>query len=180
MSTRLFYPIFYTTLLIAFSSCNDVNFSKDFEFDLTIDVNSDSTALEERYLLDATEYVSSFEEKFENIETVEVQSATCFLVSLSGIGDQILTNGLLTASNENGSETQTMIVIPTVALENLLIVEQPVNVEEAGITFLEDLIMNDPHTCLGKFTGNINSSPAKFTINFHFVTTVTGNMLSDL
>ncbi|MCK9400633.1 MAG: hypothetical protein M0Q51_11660 [Bacteroidales bacterium] len=176
MRIRLYLTLLAAIFLVASSSCYIINFSKDFEFDLTFEVNSDTTSLNEIYLLDAVVY-NNFEEYVDYIETIEIKSATYSLTSFSGTDDQTLTNGLLTVSDENGSESQVLATLPTELLQHLLIAERTLNLDEAGINMVEGLIKNAPHKCQGILTGDISSSPVNFTMKFHFLATITGSLL---
>jgi len=140
-------------------------------------VDTDSTSLYETYPLDAVTYIDGFKEYMGYIETIEIKSITCSLTSFNGPGDQTLTNGVLTVSNENGTESQAVATIPTELLQHLLNTEKTLDIIEAGANLAEDLLKNDPHKCRGIFTGDVSSSPVDFTMKFHFEVTVTGSML---
>jgi hypothetical protein len=102
---------------------------------------------------------------------------SCYVSSFGGTDDQILTNGLLTISNEEGTISQTLTNIPADLLQNFVITEKSLVLDEAGIIFSQDLIKNVPHKCLGVLTGDVSSSPAIFTMTFHVEITVKGNIL---
>jgi hypothetical protein len=177
MRTRWHFALYGAILLAACPSCEVLTFSKDFEFNMIFEVNSDSTSLYESNMLDAMAYVTSIEEYTDQIETIEINSVTCSISSLSGTDDQILTNGLLTVSDETGSVSQTLTSIPTDLLQNLQRTEKTLILDEAGIIMAEDLIKNVPHKCQGILTGDISSSPVSFIMTFHVELTITGTML---
>jgi hypothetical protein len=177
MRSRWHFALYAVILLAACPSCDVLTFSKDFEFDMIFEVNSDSTSVKASNLLDAMAYVTSIEEYADQIETIEINSVTCFLSSFIGTDNQILLNGLLTVSDENGTESQVLTTIPTGLLQNLLTTEKTLILDEAGIILTEDLIKNVPHKCQGILTGDISSSPVSFTMIFHVELTITGTML---
>jgi hypothetical protein len=176
MSTRLLYVFLSLILLTAFSSCYVVNFSKDFEFEMIYEVNTDSTILNESYMQDATVY-ESFEELVGYVESVEINSISCKLTAFNGSDDQSLNNGLLKIGDENKTKLEILGTIPNVLLKDMFNSEKYLDLNQAGKDLAEELILKDPHVCLGIMTGNVSSSPADFTLKFRFSVTVTGSLL---
>jgi hypothetical protein len=177
MRTYWCLALYGAILVIALPSCEVMTFSKDFEFNMVFEVNSDSTSVYESNLIDAMAYVTSIEEYTDKIETIEINSVTCSVSSFTGADDQVLTNGLLTVSDEDGKESQVLTSIPADLLQNFLISEKTLVLDNAGIILTEDLIKNVPHKCQGILTGDISSSPVSFIMTFHVELTITGTML---
>lgn len=177
MRIRWFFALSAAILLIALSSCETLTFTKDYEFDLSFKVRSDSNSFISSDVIDALEYVTSVEEYSDKIESVEINSMTCYLSSFSGTDDQLLTDGVLTVSDEDETTTIVLALIPDDLLQNMIINEKTLELDDAGIKLAEDLIKNAPHRCKGILTGIDSSSPVSFTMTFHVSLTVTGKML---
>ncbi len=177
MRTRLYLALFGIMLLATVPSCYIVNFSKDVEFNLTYQVSGNELSITQTFLLDAAEYSSIFDQYKDNINSITINSITCYLTHFNGPADQTISDGLLTVDDENGSGSQQLATMPTKALQELLGTEQNLILDPAGIDRVEELILHSPNKCSSTFSGTINSAPVDFTVVFHIMATMTGSLL---
>jgi hypothetical protein len=176
MRFGLFHALIGISLISTFSSCYVINFSKDFEFEMVYTIKSDSVFIYESYVQDATVY-ESFEELVGYVESVEINSISVKLKEFNGSDDQLLSNGTLRVGNEEGSESQVLGILPDVVLKDMMESERFLELDEMGKDLAEELILSEPHICVGIMTGDLNKGPADFTLKLSFSVTVYGSML---
>lgn len=177
MKTRLSFLLVAAMLLIAYPSCNLLDVTEDVELEFTFTVQGSNASVNETYLLDATVYSSEIEEYKDLIKSIEIKEVTYRLTYFNGPSNQTITNGLLTVADASGGGSQVLAAIPVEVLEPLLSTEKTLTLEQAGVSRLEEIIKNSPHTCLGTLTGTVNSVPVDFVLVVRINATMTANPL---
>jgi hypothetical protein len=177
MKARIIPFLFGVIIFLAFSSCNVLNFTKDYKFDLTYNVIATTTALNESYLMDAVVLIPDFEDYSKKIETIEIISMTCSISAFVGTEEQTFTGGLLRIGSEDGSESEILTALPEGFLHEMMFTEDSLDLDDQGAGLAEELILNDPHKIKGNLTGTFNSTPASFTLKLHVLTRISGSLL---
>ena len=164
-------------LVMAYSSCHLGRFEQEIEVEIVFDSRSARGPITASQLFNINEYSSDFKDFQKYIEDLEVRSVTGRLNEFFGPSGQVLTDGLLTISDQDGHGPEVLAILPSVNLEELYISEQALAMEEPGRQRLEELLLQSPNTCLGVFTGEVDQPPSDFVITFHIKLVIRGSFL---
>jgi hypothetical protein len=177
MNNKTITGIMIALVLLSSSSCYLVNFEQEIDVEIIFDTRSARGEISVSNLFDINEYSSDFKEYKDHIEEIEIRSITGKLNEFYGPSDQVLSNGVLVISDQDGNGPETLALLPEVDLEELFISEQSFTMEEAGRQRLEELLLDHPNTCLGTFTGEVDQPPSDFVITFHIKAVIRGSLL---
>lgn len=164
-------------LLVGAYSCSVLEIRKEVEFDIVFPVSGDEPMVQDSYLFDLMQYSAEYEEYMDQVQNIDISSITVTVTDFIGPEDQYIHAGELLISDENGSGTQLLAVIPELALAEVADTEKELDLQPAGLDRAEELILNSPNTCLSTVTVQVSPTPADFKLIFHVKAVVTGTLL---
>lgn len=169
--------IFPTLLSATMSSCYIINYEEEVDFDLSYEVNSTDTLVRDSILFDLAVYGAEYKQYIDYLEKIEILSVTYSVSEFEGAVDQVIRVGKVTVSDENGAGCVDFAIIPEIALAELLISEQELELVPEGLDRAEELVINSPNRCLAILTAVVAPAPARFTIKFRINARINGSLL---
>jgi hypothetical protein len=159
---------FLPLVLATFMAISGCSVSKDFEFDLERDftVVSANSAYSQTSDVDVTTLSSDFTTYKDDLENVEVVSATYTVTYFNGPATQNITSATLTVADPASPTPQIISTMTNVNLISVAAVTQTIPVESAGSDKLVQLVKNSPYTVRLAFGGAVNETPVNFIIKF--------------
>lgn len=155
--------------VITVSSCDKVlpDINEEFDLKATIDVSGANPAFVGEALLDAISESDLISEYAGHIKSIEVTEVRYYLSYFNGSASQQINNGTLEVANADGTDVH---IISTVSNVNLMqaTIESSLVFDQSAVDKLATLIKNDPHQAMIYLRGDLNESPADFTVVVKF------------
>ena len=180
MKTSFITPVLAIFGLFMLNSCDkdlfDVKETFTFEHEFVVYENDDSFLEFASVNLSQKEtIIGDYGSKIKKIEILEVKY---HLKAHQGSEEQKLISFNLIASNPDGADEKNIVDLQNVVLHDLLFNPTVLDVNTDGVEKLGDLIENQPHTFGVKLTGQVDETPADFTVVFSFRARMTANPLN--
>lgn len=180
MKTSFITPAVALLGLFMLYSCNeelfDVKETFTFEHEFVVYENDDSFLEFASVNLSQKEtLIDDYGSKIKKIEILEVKY---HLKAHQGSGEQKVINLSLNASNPDGTDEKNIVNLQNVVLHDLLFNPTVLDVNADGVGKLATLIENPPHTFGIKVEGQVDETPADFTMVFTFKARMTANPLN--
>lgn len=169
MKTR-FILLFAVAALFASTGCEDdlLDITEEFEFEREIEVSTTDTAMTVVEVIDMSEQSSIIEEYSDQIESIEITEVKYWLTFHDGDDDQEITDASLKVADDSGSNEETIAQIQDKNLSQLVDNPTELQLQDAGIDKMEELIENPPHIFQLIYNTACNKGPLEFKVKFQF------------
>lgn len=154
----------------------DITETFTFEHEFVIFENDDS--FHEFASVNLSQKETLIEDYGSKIKRIEILEVKYHLKAHQGSQEQKVINFNLYSSNPDGSDEKNIVDLQNVVLHNLLSNPTVLDVKTDGIEKLGNLIEKSPHTFGIKLTGQVDETPADFTVVFSFRARMTANPLN--
>lgn len=180
MKTSFLTPVLALLGLFLLNSCDDDLFdvTETFTFEHEFVVYENDDSILEFASVDLSQKETLIEDYGSKIKKIEILEVKYHLKAHQGSEEQKVLNLSLFASNPNGTDEKNIADLQNVVLHDLLFNPTVIDVNTAGVEKLGDLIENPPHTFGIKLTGQVDETPADFTVVFSFKARMTANPLN--
>ncbi len=177
----------YILILMAFSglfllqSCDEdlLDVEKTFEFEGRFVIDSSEPHFSGTQAFNLAEDENLIDEYGDKIKEVTIEEISLWLEDFTGSDEQMLTEGSLSVSDQSGTGGYTEIIILSNYLLHELVGEPAsINLQQAGVNKLGDLIAKKPHAFMLDFTAAFNESPLDFTLKLKFKAKMVANPLN--
>ena len=180
MKTSFFTPVLAIFGLFMFTSCDedlfDITETFTFEHEFVVYENDDSFL--EFASVNLSQKETLIEDYGSKIKKIEILEVKYHLKAHQGSEEQKLTNFSLFASNADGTDEKNIVALQNVVLHDLLFNPTVLDVNTGGVEKLGNLVASPPHTFGIKLTGQVDETPADFTLVFSFRARMTANPLN--
>ena len=153
---------------VIFPACEELDVSYEFYIEQEIEVVSSSKEFDVEEILNASDASSYIKEYGGNIKTIDILDVTYQLTHFNGPDDQQINTATLKVSDENGGGPVEISTATNINLLDALNNVQALQVNQAGVDRLAELIKAPPHTAMLTFVGNANEEPLDFKVLFRF------------
>jgi hypothetical protein len=179
MKTRIF-SVLAIALLFAFSSCEDdlLDITEEFSYESEILVFTTDTVASAIEIVDMTESSTIIDEYQDKIKTIEITDVEYWITFHEGSDEQSIIEASLNIGNETGGDQQLIAEITNKNLKELLDVPTQLEVQQAGLDKMSDLIKNDPHKFSINYNTACNEGPLNFRVKFKFTIKMVANPLN--
>jgi len=157
--------------------CDKLDVVKDTEFDVTLHAQSDTQDFTVQELLEADSLSDVIDQYSNLIKDIELLEVTYQITQVGQDNGAVKINtATLTVADASGAGEKP---IATVQNQDIVVMPAPVllTLDQEGVTRLEDLIKNDPHSGIVKVTGSADGAPVDFEVKFIFKIKMTANPL---
>ncbi len=180
MKTSFFTPVLAIFGLFMFTSCDedlfDITETFTFEHEFVVYENDDSFL--EFASVNLSQKETLIEDYGSKIKKIEILEVKYHLKAHQGSEEQKVLNFSLYASNPDGTDEKNIVDLQNVVLHDMLFNPAVLEVNNGGVEKLGGQIENPPHTFGVKLTGQVDETPADFTVVFSFRTRMTANPLN--
>jgi|GEM_PF-1453025 hypothetical protein len=156
------------TLLCASLLLLSCSISKDFVLEIkkTFNVEGSSTTYAKTVDVDPSEASTDFEKYKDDLDDIEVQSATYRVFNHVGSATQTITSGVLKVGETSGATPADLINVSNIVLASVEGVVKSVTLNSAGKSKLETLLNTDPYLFRLYWNGTVNETPLDFSVEF--------------
>lgn len=142
--------------------------SKDFVLEIkrTFNVDGSSTTYAKVVDVDPSEASDDFEKYKDDLDDIEVQSATYRVFNHTGSATQTITSGALKVGETSGAAPADLISVSNIVLSSVEGVIKSVTLNSAGKSKLEQLLNADPYLFRLYWNGTVNEAPLDFSVEF--------------
>lgn len=161
-----------------FYSCEELlDVTKEFWLDHSFPVIDPEPDFNEVYILDASSQSSIIKDYGNKIKTIEILETTYEVTFHDGPPTQQINTATLTASDNTGDGVVEIGSIENKILSALVGNVQTLDVNQAGVDRMAELIKNPPHICRLDLYGSANEGPMNFVVKFRFKVRMVANPL---
>ncbi len=166
--------------LFLFQSCDEdlLDIQETFEFEASFPVIADVVEFDASQLFDLAGDVNLINQYGDKIKDVSIEEVSFWLEDFSGSEEQMLTEGVLSVSDEDGENQTVIINFSEYVLYELVDVPTELELQQAGVDKLGELAADPPHKFLLDFSATFNEAPLDFTITFKFKAKMVANPLN--
>ena len=151
---------FFTTFL----SCEKSEISENITLAIDFIIDEENKAFDNIILLNAFEESHVLLDYGENITGIEILSIVYYMTDFSGPGGQQINTGSLEVAGRDGAGAALIGTISNENLQDLLYEQKELNLQQDGISRLEELIQKDPHEFRLRLSGISNLAPNDYTL----------------
>jgi hypothetical protein len=179
MRTRIF-SILAIAFLFAFASCEDdlLDITEEFSYEREIVVFTTDTVASALEIIDMKEASSIISEYKDKIKTIEITGVEYWLTFFEGTNDQSIIIASLKVGNESGGDQMLIAEVANKNLKALFETPTQLEVQQAGLDKMAELIKNDPHKFSLNYNTACNKGPLNFKVKFKFTIKMVANPLS--
>jgi len=170
--------VFFALLGLPLFSCSDVlDVERDFAFSHELIVSGDESTYFSSDLIDLKEEVDVIEEYGDNIKEIDIKRIDLSVVRHDGPADQQITQARIEIADTDGSGPVEISSLDPISISALMDAPQALELNEEGLSKLNNLIKNAPHSIRLVLVGEIDEAPADFTVKFDFEGRMVANPL---
>lgn len=169
--------IAFAMIMLVISSCALFDVKKEFEIEVPFSPYDGDPNLYTTYLLDAQDASSVIADYNDVIKSIEIIEASFLVTSFTATDGLIITQANLYVADENGANQQLLAQEFMQKPQDNMTTPTVINLEQAGLDRLEDLLMNPPNRVLFTITGTGSTSPIDFDLKIILKVKLTANPL---
>lgn len=162
---------------LTFCSCDLLEITRNYTYEIELNVNGTQTDFSTSLILDATSDSSEFDQYDHMIESAEITKIEYTVTYFNGADDQVIRIAALDLADTDGSDRQTLCTLEEVNFSAIKdsVMELPVNY--SGMDRFKAMIDDEYYMALVYFNGETNNTPVDFRIKFILTVTVKGNVI---
>lgn len=162
----------------AFFSCEDLlDVTEEFWLEHSFPVIDPGPDFNEVYILDASSESDLINDYGNKIKKIEILETTYEVTFHDGPPTQQINTATLTASDNTGGGVVEIGSVENKNLSALVGNVQTMDVNQAGVDRMAELIKNPPHVCRLDLYGSANEGPLNFAVKFRFKVRMVANPL---
>jgi len=147
-----------------FFSCDQPEISENITLTVDFIIDDDSTTFDNTVLLNAFDESHVLRDYGNHITGIEIRNMVYYMTFFTGPGGQQINTGSFEVAGHDGSGAALIGAISNENLQNLLYQQKELNLQQEGISRLEELIQNNPHEFRLRLSGKSNLVPNDYTL----------------